>query len=355
MVADFRDEMNFTAYVAFCGTLCRDIFTTIRRQIMQAIRMYATGGPEVLRVEDVPVPEPGPGQARVKLAASGVNFTDIYTREGLYPAPLPLTLGQEGAGVVDAVGPDVTDIAVGTPVAFTGINGAYAEYIVAPAARLVPVPEGIDLRQAAAVMLQGMTAHYLSHSTYPLQPGDTALVHAAAGGVGGLLVQLAKLRGARVIGTVSTEAKAQIAREAGADEIILYTQEDFVARTRALTDGRGVDVVYDSVGKTTFDQSLDCLRPRGYMVIFGQSSGPVPPFNVQTLNAKGSLFLTRPTLAHYIATTEELRQRSGDLFALLGLGQLQVRIGATYPLAEAAAAHQALAGRQTTGKVLLIP
>ncbi len=322
---------------------------------MKAIRIHTTGGPDVLRVDDVPMPEPGPGQARVKLTASGVNFIDIYFREGQYPAQLPLTLGQEGAGVVDAVAPDVTDIAVGAQVAYTSIPGAYAEYAVVPAARLVPVPNGIDLRQALALMLQGMTAHYLSHSTYPLQPGDTALVHAAAGGVGGLLVQLAKLRGARVIGTVSTEAKAQIAHAAGADEVIIYTQEDFAARTKALTNGRGVDVVYDSVGQTTFDQSLNSLRPRGYLVLFGQSSGPVPPFNIQTLNAKGSLFLTRPTLVHYIATTEELRQRSGDLFALLGQGKLRVNIGATFPLDQAAAAQEALTGRQTTGKVLLLP
>lgn len=322
---------------------------------MKAIRIHTTGGPDVLRVDDVPMPEPGPGQARVKLTASGVNFIDIYFREGQYPAQLPLTLGQEGAGVVDAVAPDVTDIAVGAQVAYTSIPGAYAEYAVVPAARLVPVPNGIDLRQALALMLQGMTAHYLSHSTYPLQPGDTALVHAAAGGVGGLLVQLAKLRGARVIGTVSTEAKAQIAHAAGADEVIIYTQEDFAARTKALTNGRGVDVVYDSVGQTTFDQSLNSLRPRGYLVLFGQSSGPVPPFNIQTLNAKGSLFLTRPTLVHYIATTEELRQRSGDLFTLLGQGKLRVNIGATFPLDQAAAAQEALTGRQTTGKVLLLP
>jgi NADPH2:quinone reductase len=322
---------------------------------MQAIRFHATGGPEALQLDDIPVPEPGPGQAQVQLAASGLNFMDIYQREGLYTVPLPYTLGQEGSGVVTAVGPDVSEIHVGDQVAFANVPGAYAEYVVAPVARLVPVPQGVDLRQAAALMLQGMTAHYLTHSTYPLKSGDTALIHAAAGGVGLLLVQLAKRLGARVIGTTSTGEKAQLARGAGADEVILYTQEDFVTRTRALTDGRGVDVVYDSVGKTTFMGSLDCLHPRGYMVIYGQSSGPVPPMDVQILNAKGSLFLTRPTLAHYIATRDELLTRAGDLFELLAEGTLQVRIGATFPLAQAAAAQQALAGRQTTGKVLLIP
>jgi NADPH2:quinone reductase len=322
---------------------------------MRAIRIHENGGPEVLRLDDIPVPEPGPGQVLVQLAASGINFIDIYQREGHYTVPLPLTLGQEGGGVVTALGPDVTEVHVGDQVAYTNIPGAYAEYAVVPVARLVPVPQGVDIRQAVAVMLQGMTAHYLTHSTYPLKQGETALVHAAAGGVGLLLVQLAKHLGARVIGTTSTEEKAQLARAAGADEVILYTQEDFVARTRALTNGRGVDVVYDSVGKTTFMGSLECLHPRGYMVIFGQSSGPVPPIDVQILNAKGSLFLTRPTLAHYIADRAELLHRTSDLFGMMAQGTLQVRIGATFPLAEAAAAQQALAGRQTTGKVLLIP
>ncbi len=322
---------------------------------MKAIRITQNGGPDVLRYEDVPTPEPGPGQARVKLEASGVNFIDIYYREGLYPASLPMILGNEGGGVVEAVGPEVSEVRVGDRVAFTNIPGAYAEYVIAPAARLVPVPAGVEMQQAVAVMLQGMTAHYLTHSTFPLHQGDTALVHAAAGGVGLLLVQMAKLLGARVIGTTSTEEKAQLARDAGADDIILYTQEDFADAVKRLTNGRGVDVVYDSVGQTTFDKSLDCLRPRGYMVIFGQSSGPVHPIDVQILNAQGSLFLTRPTLAHYIATRDELMERATAVFTMLLNGKLRARIGATYPLAQAAEAQRALAGRQTTGKVLLLP
>jgi NADPH2:quinone reductase len=322
---------------------------------MRAIRIHAFGGPEVLQVEEVPVPVPGPGEARVRIEAAGVNFIDIYHRTGQYRGNLPLTLGQEGAGVVDATGPGVTEVQVGERVAYASVQGAYAEYAIVPAARLVPMPDGVSSQVAAAVMLQGMTAHYLSHSTYPLGAKDTALVHAAAGGVGGLLVQIAKRRGARVIGTVSTEAKAAEARAAGADEVIRYTETDFVAETRRLTDGQGVPVVYDSVGKTTFDGSLDCLRPRGYLVLFGQSSGAVPPLDPQVLNAKGSLFLTRPTLAHYIATRDELLWRAGDLFRWIAAGELQVRVAATYKLSAAEEAQDYLAGRHAHGKVLLIP
>jgi NADPH2:quinone reductase len=322
---------------------------------MRAIRVHDYGGPEVLRLEDLPVPEPGPGEARVKIAAAGVNFIDIYHRSGQYKGVLPMTPGMEAAGVVDAVGPDVSDVQVGDRVVYAMRQGAYAEYAIVPATMLAPVPEGIDLHQAAAVMLQGMTAHYLTHSTYPLRPGDVALIHAAAGGVGLLLVQIAKRCGARVIGTVSTEEKAKLARDAGADDIILYTQEDFSAAVRRLTDGVGVHVVYDSVGKTTFEGSLNCLRPRGYMVLFGQSSGAVPPFDPQVLNAKGSLFLTRPSLGHYLLTRDELLWRAGDLFAWMAAGELKVRIDATYPLEQAAEAHRALASRATSGKLLLLP
>jgi NADPH2:quinone reductase len=322
---------------------------------MKAIRVHEYGGPEVLSYEEAPLPEPGAGEARVKIEAAGLNFIDVYHRMGRYPAELPITPGVEGAGVVDAVGPEVSDLQPGDRVVYAMQMGSYAEYAVVPAWKLVPVPDGVDTRQAAAVMLQGMTAHYLTHSTYPLQPGDTALVHAAAGGVGLLLVQLAKQRGARVIGTVSTEEKARLAREAGADEVILYTQVDFEAETKHLTGGEGVNVVYESVGKTTFDKSLNCLKPRGYMVLYGQSSGPVPPLDPQVLNAKGSLFLTRPSLGHYAADRAEIMQRAGDLFAWMLAGQLKVRIDKTFPLAEAGDAHQYLEGRKTKGKVLLIP
>ena len=322
---------------------------------MKAIQVQALGGPEVMQLVDLPMPTPGPGEVLVKLTAAGVNFTDIYKRSGQYAGQVPYTPGEEGSGIVTALGPNVHDVQVGDHVAFAHISGSYAEYIVAPVSRLVPVPADLDLAQAAAVMLQGMTAHYLSHSTFPLKAGDVALVHAAAGGVGLLLVQMAKQRGARVIATVSTEEKAQMARGVGADEIILYTQEDFAAATKKLTAQRGVDVVYDSVGKTTFDQSLLCLRPRGMLVIFGQSSGAVPPFDVQQLNAKGSLFLTRPTLANYIADRKELLGRANDLFTWMSQGQLKVHVGTTFPLAAAVEAHRALAGRVTTGKVLLVP
>jgi len=322
---------------------------------MKVVRIHAFGGPEVLSYEEVTLPEPGAGQARVKNEAIGVNFTDIYQRLGLYPGQLPAIVGQEAAGVVDAVGPGVTEVQVGQRVAYTSQPGAYAEFAVVPASALVPIPDGVETRTAAAVMLQGMTAHYLAKSTYPLKKGETALVHAAAGGVGQLLVQIAKRQGARVIGTVSTQEKARLAQEAGADEIIFYTQTDFAQETRRLTDGVGAHVVYDSVGKTTFEGSLDSLRPRGYLVLFGQSSGPVPPLDPQVLNRKGSLYLTRPTLVHYIATREELLWRSGELFRWIKDGELKVRIDTTFPLSSAAEAHRYLEGRQTKGKVLLIP
>jgi len=322
---------------------------------MKAIRVHEFGSVEVMRYEDVPLPEPGAGEARVKLEAIGVNYIDIYHRSGQYKGALPLTLGQEGAGVVDAIGPGVTEVKPGDRVAFAGAQGSYAQYVIAPAWRLVPVPEAIGAQQAAAVMLQGMTAHYLTHSAYPLQPGNVALVHAAAGGVGLLLVQIARRRGARVIGTVSTEEKAQLARQAGADEVILYTQTDFEQEVKRLTNGQGVHVVYDSVGRTTFDKSLNCLRPRGYLVLFGQSSGAVPPLDPQVLNTKGSLFLTRPTLGHYTADRQELLGRASALFGWMASGQLEVRIDVTFPLAQAAEAHRYMEARRSRGKVLLNP
>ena len=323
---------------------------------MKAIRINEFGGPEALEIEDIEVPEPGPGQARVKLAASGVNFIDVYQRTGLYPGDLPRTLGLEGAGEVDAVGDGVEDISPGDYVAFASTPGSYAEYVVAPAENLVPFNATlVEARVAGAVMLQGMTAHYLTHSTFPLQEGQTALVHASAGGVGLLLVQLAKMRGATVIGTAGTEEKAQLAREAGADEVILYTEQDFVEETGRITDGEGVHVVYDSVGKDTFDGGLDVLRPRGYMVLFGASSGPVDPVDPQVLNQKGGLFLTRPALAHYTATSEELLWRAESLFSWIGQNNLSVRIGGTYELSDVEQAHRDLEGRKTTGKLLLVP
>lgn len=322
---------------------------------MKAIRIHGFGGPEALSADELPLPEPGPGQARVKLAAIGVNFIDTYQRKGLYPGPLPRVLGSESAGVVDAVGAGVTELQAGDRVVSASAPGSYAEYVVVPVAQLVPIPEAVSFETAAAAMLQGLTAHYLAFSTFPLKPGDTALVHAAAGGVGRLLVQLAKRCGARVIGTASTDQKIALARSGGADEVIAYTREDFEAATKRLTNGKGVDVVYDSVGKTTFDQSLNCLRPRGYLVLYGQSSGPVAPLDPQVLNGKGSLFLTRPTLAHYIATRDELLARSNDLFSWIANGELDVQIDRTFPLAQAADAHRYLEDRQTKGKVLLIP
>jgi len=322
---------------------------------MRAVRVHKYGGPEVLTLEEIPVPEPKAGEARVKIEAIGVNYIDIYQRTGLYPLKTPFTLGTEGAGIVDAVGPDVTGVKIGDRVGYVMIPGSYAEYVIVPATRLVPIPPNIEARSAAALMLQGMTAHYLTHSTYALKKGDTALIHAAAGGAGLLLIQIAKQLGATVIGTVSTEAKAKLAKEAGADHVILYTQADFLAEVKKLTDGRGLDVVYDSVGQTTFDKSLDCLRPRGYLVLFGQSSGPVPPFDPGKLAAKGSLFLTRPSLAHYTLERAELLQRANDIFNWTAAGKLKVRIDKTFPIAEAAEAHRQLEGRKTTGKVILLP
>jgi len=322
---------------------------------MRAVRVHKYGGPEVLTLEEIPVPEPKAGEARVKIEAIGVNYIDIYQRTGLYPLKTPFTLGTEGAGIVDAVGPDVTGVKIGDRVGYAMIPGSYAEYVIVPATRLVPIPPNIEARSAAALMLQGITAHYLTHSTYALKKGDTALIHAAAGGAGLLLIQIAKQLGATVIGTVSTEAKAKLAKEAGADHVILYTQADFLAEVKKLTDGRGLDVVYDSVGQTTFDKSLDCLRPRGYLVLFGQSSGPVPPFDPGKLAAKGSLFLTRPSLAHYTLERAELLQRANDIFNWTAAGKLKVRIDKTFPIAEAAEAHRQLEGRKTTGKVILLP
>jgi len=322
---------------------------------MKALQVKQPGGPEAMELVDMPAPEPKASEAVVKLAASGVNFIDVYFREGRYKAPMPFVLGQEGAGVVTSVGPDVKSVKKGDRVAWTGLLGSYAEYAAVPADRLVPIPAGVTDQQAAATMLQGMTAHYLSHDTYPLKRGETALVHAAAGGVGLLLVQMAHNIGARVIATVSTEEKAKLAREAGADEIILYSQQDFEAETKRMTGGKGVHVVYDSVGKTTFEKGLNVLRPRGMMVLFGGSSGPVPPFDLIALSQKGSLYVTRPTLANYIATREELVARSGAVFGMITAGKLKLRIEHIYPLAEAQRAHRDLEGRKTTGKLLLIP
>ena len=320
---------------------------------MKAIQVKVVGGPENMELVDAPTPVPGPKQALVKIAASGVNFIDVYFRTGLYKADFPIALGQEGAGTVEAVGPEVTEVAVGDRVAYAMNRGSYAEYAVVPAWALVKIPSHVDFNTAAAAMLQGMTAHYLTHSTFALKSGDTCLVHAAAGGTGGLIVQMAKMIGARVFGTVSTDAKAEIAREHGVDEVILYTQQDFEAEARRLTGGRGVDVVYDSVGRTTFDKSLGSLKTRGTMALFGQSSGPVPPFDPTILNTKGSLFLSRPSLGHHVLTREELLWRAGDVLNWIDAGKLKLRIDRTYPLAQAAEAHRALEGRHTSGKLLL--
>jgi NADPH2:quinone reductase len=322
---------------------------------MKAIVVETCGAPEVLAYRDAEPPAPKAGEALVKLAAVGLNFIDVYHRTGLYPLPRPFIPGMEAAGTVEAVGAGVTEVAVGDRVAYAMTPGAYAEYAVVPAWRLVHVPSGVSAEQAAAAMLQGMTAHYLVTSVHQLKAGETALIHAAAGGVGLLLIQMAKHLGARVIGTVSTQAKAELARAAGADEIILYTAQDFEAETRRLTNGKGVQVVYDSVGKDTFLQSLNCLAPRGMLALFGQSSGSVPPFDPGLLAQKGSLFLTRPSLAHYAATREELLWRAGEVFAWINAGSLKLRIEKTFPLAAAAEAHRQLEGRRTTGKVLLIP
>jgi NADPH:quinone reductase len=321
---------------------------------MKAMRVHEVGGPDVLRYEEVPVPTPAPGQALVKLEAIGLNFIDCYFRSGLYKTPLPFTPGNEGAGTVTAIGEGVTAVRVGDRVSYALVMGAYAEYAAVTADRLIPVPGGVDARTAAAVTLQGMTAHYLATSTYPVKPGDCVLIHAAAGGVGLLLVQVAKMLGARVFGTVSTPQKAALAREAGADAVILYTEQDFETEVMRLTDGKGVNVVYDSVAKTTFDKSLNCLGMRGTLALFGQSSGPVPPFEPARL-AKHSLFLTRPGLGQYIATREELLQRADAVFGWIQAGKLKVRISHVLPLKDAAEAHRLLEGRKTTGKVLLLP
>lgn len=322
---------------------------------MKAIQVKKPGGPEALEIVDIPVPQPKPNEAVVKIAAAGVNFIDVYHREGRYPVALPFVIGQEGAGVVSAVGAEVKAVAAGDRVAWCAIMGSYAEYAAIPADRLVKVPQGVSDREAAAVMLQGMTAHYLAYSTFPLKPGDTALIHAAAGGAGLLLVQMAHNLGVRVIGTVSTEEKAALARQAGADEIIFYTQVDFETETKRLTGGKGVDVVYDSVGKTTFEKGLTVLRPRGMMVLFGGSSGAAPSIDPIILSQKGSLFLTRPSLAHYIATRAELEMRATALFDMIAAKKLKLRNEHVYPLQDAQLAHRDLEGRKTTGKLLLIP
>lgn len=335
----------FWAFCSFC----------LENKTMKAIRMNNPGDASVLSYEEVTLPAPAPNEARVKIAAAGLNFIDIYQRKGLYKLALPLTLGQEAAGVVEAIGSDVTEVKVGDRVAWASVMGAYADVAIVPAARLVPVPEAISLEQAAAVMLQGMTAHYLAISTFPLKQGDTCVVHAASGGAGLLLTQIAKLRGAFVIGTMSTEEKAALAKQAGADETILYTQQDFEQEVKRITAGKGVDVVYDSVGKDTFTKGLNCIRPRGLMVLWGQSSGPVDAFDPQILNAKGALFLTRPSLGFYTQTRDELLSRAGDLFYWMSAGKLNVRIDKTFALRDAGEAHRYMEGRNTKGKVLLIP
>jgi NADPH:quinone reductase len=322
---------------------------------MKAIQVDRCGGPEQLRLQDLSVPQPGPKEALVKIAAAGVNFIDVYYRTGLYKADPPFVPGMEAAGTVEAVGSEVTEVRPGDRVAYAMQRGSYAEYAAVPSRLLVPVPDGLDFDTAAAAMLQGMTVHYLVRSTFPLKNGDTALVHAAAGGVGGLLIQMSKLIGARVIGTVSTEEKARLAFDYGADEVILYTKQDFEQETKRLTDGSGVDVVYDSVGKTTFEKSLNCLRPRGMLVLFGQSSGAVPPFDPTILNLKGSLFLTRPSLGHYTLTREELEWRAGEILNAIRAKELRLRIDRKYPLSEAGQAHRDLESRSTAGKLLLVP
>jgi NADPH2:quinone reductase len=322
---------------------------------MKAIQFHSTGGPEVLQVADLPIPEPGPGQILIRIEAIGVNFIEIYFRKGVYKTALPMIPGSEAAGTVEELGPGVTGFAAGDAVVSTSVIGSYAEYALVPAAQLVKIPPGLSMEQAAAAMLQGMTAHYLFYSTYPLKAGDTALVHAGAGGVGLLLTQMATRIGARVITTVSTKAKAELSREAGASDVILYTEKDFEVEVKRLTGGKGVDVVYDSVGKTTFEGSLNSLHPRGLLALFGASSGPVPPFDPTLLNSKGSLFLTRPTLWHYIATRAELEWRSSEVLNWVAKGQLKLRTEYTYPLAEAARAQIDLEERKTTGKILLVP
>lgn len=321
---------------------------------MKAIRIHATGGPDALRLDDIPVPAPGPGEVRLRIDAAGVNFIDTYRRSGLYPVALPHTLGSEACGVITAVGPGVTAFAVGDRVAGASLSGAYADEALSPAAQLVHVPPSISSETAAAVLLQGLTAHYLATDTFPLRPGHTALIHAAAGGVGLLLVQLAVMRGARVLATVGTDEKAALARAAGAAAVCVYSRDNFTDAARAFTDGRGVDVVYDGVGRSTFEGSLASLRPRGLLASFGNASGAVPPFSPLLLSQKGSLFFTRPTLAHYIQTPAELAARAKDLFDWITDNRLHVRIGARFPFTDAAGAHRALESRATTGKVLLV-
>jgi NADPH2:quinone reductase len=322
---------------------------------MKAIRIHTLGDPSVLQVEDIDIPQPGAGEARIRIEVAGLNFIDVYQRMGLYKLPLPITPGQEAGGVVDALGAGVEGLSVGQRVAYGMVGGAYAQYSVVPVAKLVPVPDRVNMQVAVALMAQGMTAHYLARSTYVLKAGDMALVHAAAGGTGRLLVQVAKRSGAHVIATAGTQAKAELARSAGADDVIVYTEIDFEAEVKRLTGGRGVDVVYDSVGKTTFAKGLNCLRPRGLMVLWGQASGPVDPFDPQILNQKGSLYLTRPSLGAYIATRADLLERANDLFGWYTAGDLDVRIDGVYPLGQAADAHRYLEDRRTTGKVLLAP
>jgi NADPH2:quinone reductase len=322
---------------------------------MKAIQVARVGAPEALTLVELPVPDPKPNEALVQIKAAGVNFIDVYFREGRYPAPLPFINGQEAAGIVVAVGPDVTTLRLGDRVAYTGVLGSYAEYAAVPADRLVKIPDELDFEQAAAVMLQGMTAHYLSHSTYPIKTGDTALIHAAAGGVGLLLVQMAKQLGARVIATAGSEAKAELARGVGADEVIIYTEQDFETETQRLTGNEGVQVVYDGVGKDTFARDLKVLRPRGYLVLFGGASGAVPPFDLLELTKHGSLFVTRPSLHHYVASRKELEQRSNDVLQMVVQGDLKLRIYKKYPLEDVRQAHLDLEGRKTTGKLLLIP
>ncbi len=322
---------------------------------MKAIQLRKTGGPETLILVDIPIPSPKPNEVLVKIRAAGVNFIDVYFREGRYPAPLPLVLGQEAAGVVTEVGSEVREVRIGERVAYTGVSGSYAEFACVPADRLVRLPAAISDSQAAAAMLQGMTAHYLTHDTYPLKKGETVLIHAAAGGVGQLLVQMAKNAGAQVIATVGSQKKVQFARDAGADEVIVYTEQDFETEARQLTNGKGVHVVYDGVGKTTFDKDLNILRPRGYLVLFGGASGAVAPFDPIVLSQKGSLFVTRPTLAHYIATRDDLQQRAASVLGMISQNTLKLHIGRTYALSEAQQAHRDLEARQTTGKLLLAP
>jgi len=322
---------------------------------MQAIQVQKPGGPEVLTLVDLPVPKPKSNEVVIRVSAAGVNFIDVYFREGRYATPLPFVNGQEACGIVSDVGNDVKSLKPGDRVAFTSVLGSYAQYAAVPADRAVRVPDGITDQQAAAAMLQGMTAHYLVHDAYPLKKGETALIHAAAGGVGRLLVQMARSSGARVIGTAGSEDKAKLAREAGAHEVILYDRQDFEAETKRITEGKGVHVIYDGVGKSTFERDLNILRPRGYLVLFGAASGPVPPFDLDKLRQKGSLFLTRPSLGHYIATREELEQRATDVLRMISAGKLKLRIEHVYKLQDAQQAHRDLEGRKTTGKLLLIP